>query len=49
MGSGLRTGFDVSWSFPPAFIFRLFFDLLLRFMLPQYQTAIDTSNTTLLS
>ena len=49
MSSGLRTGFDVSRSFPPAFTFRLFFDLLLRFMLPQYQTAIDASNATLLS
>jgi hypothetical protein len=49
MSSGLRAGFDDSQSFPPTFVFRLFFGLLLRFMLPQYQTAIDASNTTLLS
>jgi DNA-binding transcriptional LysR family regulator len=49
MSSGLRTGFDVSRSFPPAFTFHLLLDLLLRFMSPQYQTAIDASNTTLLS
>jgi DNA-binding transcriptional LysR family regulator len=49
MSSDLRTGFDASRSFPSTFIFRLFFDLLLRFMSPKYQTVIDASNTTLLS
>ena len=49
MSSGLRTGFDASRSFPPTFVLRLFFGLLLRFMLPQYQTATDASNATLLS
>src|ERR1700693_1730661 len=49
MSSGLRTGFDAGRSFPPTFVFRLFFGLLLRFILPQYQTATDASNATLLS
>jgi len=49
MSCDLRTGFDASLIFPPTFVFRLFCGLLLRFMLPQYQTAIDASNTTLLS
>jgi len=49
MRSGLRTGFDASRSFPPTFVLSLFFGVLLRFMLPQYQTATDASNTTLLS
>jgi hypothetical protein len=35
MGSGLRTGFDVSRSFLLAFVFRFFPGWLLRFMRPR--------------
>ncbi len=49
MASDLRAGFDARRSFPPLFASRFFFDLLLRFMLPEYPTVTDTSNTSLLS
>ena len=48
MASDLRPGFDARWSFPPLFA-SVFFDLLLRFMVPKYPTVTDASNTSLLS